>query len=319
MRVFAVALSVLSILFVLPSSGLAETRLTVMSYNVYGGGANDKKPIDETVAVIKAVGADIIGIQETRLEGKPCNVYVCPPAGVSVAKAIADALGFYYYDQTKENVAIWANAVISRYPILGATPNDLGVRIDVQGRTVYAFNLHLDDAPYQPYQLVGIRYGKYPFLKREPQAIRWARRTRGPAIKLWKKDLRKARKADAAFVFGDFNEPSHRDWTQAAARIGRHPIKVAYPTTRAVETKGFVDTYRAVFPDEVAKPGFTWTPTTGPHNKYDHHDRIDFAFARAKNLVVESAGIVGEMEPWADIVVTPWPSDHRASVATVRF
>jgi exodeoxyribonuclease-3 len=44
-----------------------------------------------------------------------------------------------------------------------------------------------------------------------------------------------------------------------------------------------------------------------------------FALARAKNLEVISAGIVGEKAPEADIVVTPWPSDHRATVAKIRF
>jgi hypothetical protein len=29
--------------------------------------------------------------------------------------------------------------------------------------------------------------------------------------------------------------------------------------------------------------------------------------------------IVGEKTPDADLAVTPWPSDHRAVAATVRF
>ena len=79
-----------------------------------------------------------------------------------------------------------------------------------------------------------------------------------------------------------------------------------------MENEGFVDAFRVVFPDEVAKPGFTWTPSTEPTDPEDHHDRIDFVFARAPKLEVLSAGIVGEKAPEADIVVTPWPSDHRA-------
>jgi hypothetical protein len=34
---------------------------------------------------------------------------------------------------------------------------------------------------------------------------------------------------------------------------------------------------------------------------------------------VLSAGIVGEKAPEADLVVTPWPSDHRASMAVISF
>ncbi|MGE0213283.1 MAG: endonuclease/exonuclease/phosphatase family protein, partial [Parvibaculaceae bacterium] len=200
-----------------------------------------------------------------------------------------------------------------------ATPNDLGVPIDVNGRTVYAFNVHLDDSPYQPYQLLGIEYGAAPFIKTEAEAVRFAEETRGPALKLLFDDLQAAEGADAAFIFGDFNEPSHRDWTERAVKAGSQPVAVRFPTTLAIEGKGFIDVFRVAFPDETARPAFTWTPTSDPKDPEDHHDRIDFVFARAKNLKVERAAIVGEKAPEADIVVTPWPSDHRAVMSTVKF
>jgi exodeoxyribonuclease-3 len=286
MRTSLFVAAMLAVSYLVPQAAFADTVLTVMSFNIYGGGANEDKPVDETVAVIQAVGADIIGVQETRLEGDPCTADDCPPMGDSVAKAIADALGFHYYDQTQTNEALWANAIISRYPIGAATANDLGVAIDVEGQTVYAFNIHLDDSPYQPYQLLSIEYGDAPFITTEAEAVRFAQETRGPALKLL---------------------------------MEHQPVAVRYPTTLAIEEQGFVDAFRAAFSDEVAKPGYTWTPTTDPSDPEDHHDRIDFVFARAPNLVVEKAGIVGEKAPEADIVVTPWPSDHRAVAATVQF
>ena len=300
------------------SAGAGATELTVMSYNIWGGGANEGKPVDETVAAIRAAGADIVGLQETRLEADPCTAEACPPAGPSVAAAIAAALGFFHHDQVATNDALWANAVISRYPILGATPNDLGVTIDVDGRKVALLNLHLDDSPYQPYQLLGIEYGPFPFLKTADEAVAAAEATRGPALRLLEGDLA-GLEAEAYFVTGDFNEPSHRDWTDRAVAAGHQPLAVPFPTTRAIEALGFVDAFRAVFPDEAAKPAFTWTPTSAPDDPEDHHDRIDFVFARAPGLEVLSAAIVGEAAPAADIVVTPWPSDHRAVVTTVRF
>ncbi len=290
-----------------------------MSFNVWGGGANEQKPVDETVAVIKAVNPDIIGIQETRLESDPCTADVCPAVGDSVAPKLAAALGYHYYDQTKQNDALWANAILSRYPIGKATPNDTGVEIMVDGRKVQVFNIHLDDSPYQPYQLLGIEYGDAPFLKTADEAVKAAEATRGAALKLLFDDMAAAGEADAAFVFGDFNEPSHRDWTESAVKAGMQPLVVPFPTVKAIEDKGFVDTFRAIYPDAGAKPGMTWTPTSEPTAKDDHHDRIDFALARAKDLQVISAGIVGEKAPEADIVVTPWPSDHRATMAKVKF
>jgi exodeoxyribonuclease III len=94
---------------------------------------------------------------------------------------------------------------------------------------------------------------------------------------------------------------------------------VEWPTTVAIESQGFVDAFRTANPDVAAKPAFTWTPTGDPSDPEDHHDRIDFVFARGAGLTVEEAHVVGEKSPEADIVVSPWPSDHRAIVAKVRF
>ena len=313
------ATSLVALGLLLSPAHAQETTLTVMTYNIWGGGANEKKPINETLAVIRAVNADIIGVQETRVEPDPCTAGACAATGDSVAKELADALGFYVHDQTATNGALWANAILSRYPIGPSSPNDLGVKVYVDGRAVLVFNVHLDDSPYQPYQLLNIEYGAFPFLKTAVEAIDAARQTREPALKLLFADMDAAGEADTAFVFGDFNEPSHRDRSEAAAKAGRHPMAVAYPTVKAIEDKGFVDTFRAAHPDEVAKPGFTWTPTSDPTAADDHHDRIDVVLARGRSLEVLSAGIAGEKSPEADLVITPWPSDHRASYAKVKF
>lgn len=296
------------------------TELTVMSFNIWGGGANEQKDVSETAAAIRAAGADIIGIQETKPEPDVCDADDCVPTGQSVAKQLAEALGFHYYDQAKTNPALWANAILSRYPIGKPTDNDLGAEIDVNGRKVYAFNIHLTDFPYQPYQLLGIDYGPAPFLKTADEAVAAATKARGPALDLVMKDMKQAEGADAVFLFGDFNEPSHRDWTDAAVKAGRQPMAVKYPSALRIEQEaGMTDLLRAAYPDEVAKPAFTWTPTSEPTAKDDHHDRIDYVFGRGPKLETLSVSVVGEKKPEADIVVTPWPADHRAVVAKVRF
>jgi exodeoxyribonuclease III len=298
----------------------AETTLRVMSFNVWGAGGNEGKGIGETVAAIKAAGADIVGMQETKLEPDPCTATDCVAVGASVAPQIAAALGWYVYDQPPVNDALWANAVISRYPIIGkATPNEFGVQIDVDGRIIWLFNMHHDDEPYQPYQLLGIEYGPAPFIKTEVEAIRYANETRGNEMDLFAADLKSAEGADAVFVTGDFNEPGYLDWTDGAVSAGTHPVKVEWPTSKRVSDLGFTDTYRAIYPDPVAKPAFTWTPRYEESATDDHPDRIDFVFAKGPDLRVVKAAIVGEDGPRSDIKIVPWPSDHRAVVAEVTF
>ena len=116
---------------------------------------------------------------------------------------------------------------------------------------------------------------------------------------------------------GDFNEPSFQDWTQKAADKKLVPLAVSYPTTKRISQAGMRDTYRIIHPDEIKERGHTWTNTTRPGDPNDFHDRIDFVFV--KNLKVQNAQIVGESTDNADIVLTPWPSDHRGVVAKVAI
>lgn len=292
-------------------------RLTVMTFNAWGAGSNEGRSIDETVAVIRAVNPDMVGLQEARRESTSCTAIDCPPSGAGAAADIAVALGYFWYEQQQQNDALWANAILSKYPVIRRSRNDLGVVINAAGRHVALFNIHLTDYPYQPYQLLGIPYDDAPFLQSAAAAIAAAESARGSALDLLMADLEEISDVDVVFITGDFNEPSHRDWTERAAEVGRHPMAVQFPTAKRIEEAGFRDVYRAAFPDEIAFPGFTWAPTVSPDDKNDHADRIDYIFMRAGDAKLEAAAVVGGDSKEANSVVSRWPSDHLAVVATV--
>ncbi len=294
----------------------AKSSVRVMSFNIWGAGGNDAKSIDATVAVLKAAKADLVGVQETRPERSASSG---PAKAASVAADLAAALGYYYLDQASDSSAMWSHAILSRYPIVRTAPHDLGASFDVGGKVVWLFNLHLSDAPYGPFQLLHIPYGDAALVTTAAEAVDWALRTRGPSLDLVQTALSVADDADAVFVTGDFNEPSSLDWTPAAVAAGFQPMPVIWPSAARIEGLGFVDTYRAVWPDAVAKPAFTWSPHNDEAAPDDHADRIDYVFARAAGLVVTGAWIVGETGPRTDLAVDPWPSDHRATLAEVEF
>jgi endonuclease/exonuclease/phosphatase family metal-dependent hydrolase len=297
----------------------AATRLTLLSFNTWGGGLNEGRPIDETVAVLRATDADLAGLQEMRAESSTCSATDCPPGERSVAGPLAAALGLHVHEQSGPEEVVWACAILSRLPIVATSPNGLGAIVEVDGRRLGVFNIHPTDYPYQPYQLLDIPYGEAPFLDTAEEAVAAATATRAETLRLLREDLAWAAATEAQVIFGDFNEPSHRDWSERAAAAGRHPLAVQWPLVRALEADGFVDALRSVHPDEIAKPAYTWTPTTRPDDPADHHDRIDFVLVRGAALTVEAAGVVGEQAPEADLVVTPWPSDHRAVRVVVRI
>jgi exonuclease III len=156
--------------------------------------------------------------------------------------------------------------------------------------------------------------GGGPYINTEKEAIWWAEKTRGREFRAIVSDADQL--GNPAIAVGDFNEPSHLDWTEETAAIKRHPIKVEWPGSKTLERAGFKDSYRVQNPDVIARPGYTWTPTTKPDDPKDHHDRIDFVMYRGDQLRLINSQVVGENSDNADIVIDPWPTDHRAVLAT---
>ncbi len=165
--------------------------------------------------------------------------------------------------------------------------------------------------------MLSIPYHDGAFLKTEQEAVDAAHQARGHQVEALLKQIEILPDKDLPiFVVGDFNEPSHLDWTPEAAELGRHPINVSWPASLELTKAGFVDAYRVAHPDEINNPGYTWTPLTEVNDTNDHHDRIDFIYVKGENVKVEKVEMAGESEEHANIVVTPYPSDHRAVVAT---
>ena len=280
-----------------------ESTLRVMSYNIHRGGVVMlKQPLSQTAKAIRVAKADIVGIQETR-----------SPRGDTL-EDLAKLLG-WNHDMGK------GSNILTRYEIVESLYKGVKVKLD-SGRHAYIFNVHLSSHPYQPYQLLKIRpkwhkhTNNITFIKTEDEAIEWAKKARGVEIAKVLRQIKALPDKEApVFVVGDFNEPSHLDWTDAAAKAGRHPIKVTYPTSTEMAKAGFSDSYRKIYPDEMKNPGITWSPSYKVGDPRTHHDRIDFVYFKGKGLQVKDVKILGENEENADLVVSPYPSDHRAVVA----
>lgn len=141
------------------------------------------------------------------------------------------------------------------------------------------------------------------------------------------------RAGETVVLTGDFNEPSHLDWSTAAAQRGLDRgaknstetpprFAVRWRGSRKLAAAGLRDAYRTARPDEVKQPGNTWTPpypagTPGRRPYRDQvFDRIDLIYFAGPNLKIRSAAVVGESSAAADLVYQGrWPSDHRAVLA----
>ncbi|MCL1821680.1 MAG: endonuclease/exonuclease/phosphatase family protein [Prolixibacteraceae bacterium] len=273
-----------------------------MTFNMWHGGDAGKQPLSKSLEMIRDSGADIICIQEALGFGdhRPDN-----------SAAIARELGWNHVSQD-------ARAIISRHDVIETTPSKNGAKLKIaENRYVWVFNCHLMYIPYQPYQLADKPYGDFPFIKTEDEAIHWAKVARGDEVQKIANEIKqKMEESWPVILTGDFNEPSHLDWTKKAANAGLHPIKVEWPATKAFADIGMKDAWRVVYPDEVAFAGETWTPI---NREGEIHDRIDFIFFAGRKLKITNTQIIGEAEEKADIVVPYYPSDHRAVMASFKW
>ena len=204
-------------------------------------------------------------------------------------------------------------AVLSRYPILDTFAN--GVRLELESRqSACVFGVHLTSTPYQPYQVRDKAYTS------NEEILDEARKAREQELVVVLSEIQPLMEAgERVLLCGDFNEPSHLDWTQASAQEGRHfGLEMSWPNSKRVTESGMEDGYRAVFPDVCRHPGYTWTSVPGlgvggsERAEHEVHDRIDFVYHAGPGLDPISASIIGENNRNADLVVSPFPSDHRA-------
>jgi endonuclease/exonuclease/phosphatase family protein len=277
-----------------PSAIAAAVRLTLMEFNIeYGGDVVD---FDSVIRAIGKSGADVVGIEE---------------AWANTAR-IAQEVGWAYYDRRTQ--------IISRLPLIDPPGAD-GRYIFVEaapGRVIAIGNVHLPSYPYSPQRILLGASSR--------EALRFERRYRVPAVEPALEALEElAETGIPSFLLGDFNAPSHLDWTSET--VGSRPqirFPLAWPVSVRMQRAGFRDSYREAHPDPLRDPGITW-PSRGPRpqGSYDPgpnapQDRIDFVYAAGPATTLGST-VVGERgAPDVGVSVDPWPTDHRGVLSTFR-
>lgn len=267
--------------------------LTVMTYNVLYA-----TPDSATVRAIRAADPDIAALQE-----------VSEPR----LRHIARELGYYFHHHDEHEASgAHDTGILSRYPISRPTRYGATIYLTVND-PVHVANVHLAAYPYQPYKLRDNELNP-------EEAVAEARMIRLPQIQPVLKSLREPMEEGIpVFLMGDFNEPSHLDWTSEAAGDDMHlGLQVPWPISQAIMRQGFEDAYRQVHPDEVERPGETWT--TLQNDTSEVHDRIDIIYVAGENVDVTDAYTIGlrDRRP-TDLAVQGYPSDHRSVVTTVAL
>lgn len=336
------ALVLLLVVFSFSSCKKTET-FKVLQFNIWQEGTVVKNGFDAVADEIVRSDADFVTLSEVRNYN---NTRFCD----RIVEALKERGQTYYSFYTEDS------GLLSRYPITDSTTvyplNDdrgsiyrLVTRKGDQEFAVYTAHLDYRNCAY--YDARG--YDGNTWEKREPVRnldsllILNRASVRDDAIARFVSEAEKDKAAGRIVILGgDFNEPSHLDWTEATKDMRDHyGLVVPWDVSVILEKAGFKDAYRVKYPDPVTHPGLTcpadcpdialeklvWSPEA------DDRDRIDFImFAPYEGLTLTDATIIGPKgdilrgqratEETADPIVEPlgiWPTDHKAVLATFQL
>ncbi|MFD0895144.1 endonuclease/exonuclease/phosphatase family protein [Luteolibacter ambystomatis] len=290
------------------------SQIKVMSYNLFHGWGQMNDGQNKGLDSVILSGADIIGTQETVDNASGSNAYQ--------VQTIANQLGWYY-----SPTGAGDSGIASRYPIVNTFTVGVakGVRIRICTsplREVVLVNTHLDYLYYGPYAAKLAGSTNASVLTEE---LRSQRDEQIAAIISGISSYLSAANTTPVFLTGDFNCPSHLDWTTAnsSAHYGK---VVEWPVTKALANAGMTDSVRQLYPNPVTNPFITWSPIYSSPN--EPQDRIDFVLHKGTGVTpvaaqmfttpVEHSGYV-----YGDSITATrdntWPSDHASIIVTFQF
>lgn len=281
------------------SSTTNQRALTVQSWNLWFGGTKVSDGHAKIVAVAREHPADLVLLQECWHDrARECFAEL----GLTVAQQGFDT------------------AVVSRHPLelVETTTNPYATCaiVTVGQRRLLAWSVHLAPGDYGPYAVrAGLSEAE---IHAQPEARRRLEQIQCVLAETGR--ILAARGEMPVVIGGDFNSPAGSDWQQ------RDDLpSFAWPPVDVLTDAGFVDAFRAVYPDARTVPGHTWSPIE-PLER-EPRDRIDFVFARglaATAAVLRGADTGDEPGPkpaFADIggvcrqipqhANNTYPSDHQ--------
>lgn len=336
------ALALLLIVFSFSSCQKTET-VKVLQFNIWQEGTVVENGFNAVADEIIRSDADFVTLSEVR---NYHNTRFCD----RIVEALKERGQTYYSFYTEDS------GLLSRYPITDSSTvyplnDDRGSiyrLVAKKGNQEFAvYTAHLDYRNCAYYDARG--YDGNNWEKIEPvsdlDSILVLNRAsvRDDAIARFVSTAEKDKAAGRIVILGgDFNEPSHLDWTEATKDMRDHyGLVVPWDVSVILEKAGYKDAYREKYPDPVTHPGFTcpadcpdidlkklvWSPEA------DDRDRIDFImYSPFEGLTLTDMTIVGPKgdilrgeratEKTADPIIAPlgtWPTDHKAVLATFQL
>ena len=269
--------------------------LRVLVWNVQRGANGFTRGSAKTLAGVRSVQADVVLLQESYdIDGGP------PTLG----RWLVTELGWKAWQGGSRHLCVLTRFEIEE-TFFHHDWHGVGARIvEDQGRALVVYSTWIAPAVYMLYHLreEGDVSGE-SVLKDEAGRVRAAAtgngdpRTPGASGHM------------AVLVGGDWNSPSHLDWTVDAAKVFRFRWALDLPVSRAMSDAGFADAFRELHRDPVQTPGITWSALfRETADKPETADRVD-------RLYIHQPAGEGRLRPIAATVIPLVLEDASVSQA----
>lgn len=336
-------LSLLLCAFCVWCASAQHREIKVLQWNIWQEGTIIKGGYDAIVDEVARLEPDFVTLSEVRnYKDDFCR---------RLTRDLAERYGKTYYSFRSDDTGL-----LSRYPIRDSVTifplmDDHGtvhrMVTEMDGVEFAVYTGHLDyrsDAYYNVRGYHGTTWDEIPIPTTVAEILNFNDASlRDDAVRCFIRAARRDIEAGRIVIFGgDFNEPSHMDWTRETKDLyDHHGFIVPWTVTLELDNAGFVDTYRTLYPDVLKYPGFTF-PSYNPHTnirsltwapKADERDRIDYVFYYPDaRLELTDALIFGPRESVVrcqcveesscDKFLLPqgiWPTDHKGLLVTFRW
>ncbi len=298
-----------------PHAHAEDDTLRVLVWNVLRGGNSVEDGPEKALSVIRDSDVDVVLLQESYdIEGPR------PMLGAW----LAEQLGWNQHQGDSAHLC-----VLTRHEIAETFFHDawhgVGARLrDERGRELIAYSIWLDYRAYITWDLRdNPTITDEDLLKAETE--RSSRLAQAEGLLAHVQATIDANTDTPVLVGGDFNTPSHLDWTLDTARVYKHRRDLPLPVSLAFEHAGFADQFRAVHPNPVQYPGITWSPmyrTAGNADQgFERIDRLYLHVRNASRLSATHAAVLPQR--WEDDAIPAaqreFPSDHGAVVIELQW
>lgn len=297
--------------------------LRVMVWNVLHGANDVTNGAEKTLKIIREVNPGIVLLQES---------YDINGERPKLGEWLAGELGWNQHQAESTHLCVLTPLEIDA-TFLHHEWHGVGARLrDPAGRELLAWSTWIDYRSFVTYTLRDT-----PEINDEDllagERVGSNRQQQADAIISHLRDTGQLSADIPLLVGGDWNCPSHLDWTVDAARVYKRRRPLPLPVSIAMQSAGFTDTFRELYPNPVQRPGITWSPMY--RTKGEGDEQVEQGFDRIDRLYLKNPlkhGTPWELRPvtghvlpllWEDesipIVEREFPSDHGALVIDLKW